>query len=477
METSEKYDVFISFKAKENDQPTRDAQIAKDLKEFLENYGVRTFFSDKDVKESNYSDSIDRALEEAKILFIIGTKKEYLESKWIKEEHNRFFNLKENPQRFIITETLIKLPTYLISVQFFKLEDPEFWDKIRNLCKDNNIQFNDSKYLKKLSSGESREIMQKFDELERTSKMLKPSVYKKVRIEFVETLNNVIENKVSVEVLNKDMISSISYSKKIQDALLPSKERLDEILNKENYFIFSEPRNLVSGDFYWVGKKDSKIIIAVADCPGYGVPGAFVTAMAIPLLNNIIIGKSITDTACILENLRKELIELLDLKELAVTKVYIDIMVISINPDDKIIEYSGSFTPPMYIFRQPSTHPESNTNFERNVQIDIKEDCEILSIGSDNFLVGYSTESFPFSKTRLEYKRGDMLYLSTDGYSDQVGGEHGHKFLSKKYRGMLLEIWDKPVQVQKEIISKVHLDWKGKREQVDDILVLGLRLV
>jgi serine phosphatase RsbU (regulator of sigma subunit) len=474
MENSEKYDVFISFKAKENDQPTRDAQIARELKEFLENYGVRTFYSDQDVRDSNYSDSIDRALEESKLLFIIGTKKEYLDSKWIKEEHNRFFNLKVNPQRFIITESAVKLPTYLITVQFFKYNDPAFWDVMRELCKNLNIQFNDDKYLKKLSSGEGLEIMQKFDELECTSKLLKPSDHKKIRKDFIESLNSIIENKVTVEVSNRDLVSGISNANKILESLLPSQEKLDKILKNDNYFLFSEPRKIVSGDFYWVNKLDSKIIIVVADSSGSGVQGAFVSAMAIPLLTNIIVGKSITDSDIILENLRKDFIESLNLKELSVPKVYIDIMVITINPEEKIIEYSGSFSPPMYILRKLIPHPA--TIPEKNVQIDIKEDCEILSIGSDNFLVGYSSESVKFSKTRLEYKGGDMLYMSTDGYTDQIGGDFGQKFLSKKYRAMLLKMWNKPIQEQIDIIQRTHIDWKGTREQSDDILVFGIRL-
>jgi serine phosphatase RsbU (regulator of sigma subunit) len=476
MENSEKYDVFISFKAKDNDQPTRDAQIARELKEFLENYGVRTFYSDQDVRDSNYSDSIDRALEESRLLFLIGTKKEYLESKWIKEEHNRFFNLKVNPQRFIITESIIKLPTYLITVQFYKFNDPVFYDVIRELCKNIDIQFNDDKYLKNLSSGEGFEVMRKFDELESTSKLLKPSDYRKIRTDFVETLNNIIENKVTVEVLNRDIISSISQAKRIQEAMLPSTDKLDEIFKKDGYFLFYEPRNLVSGDFLWVNRKNSNILVVVADCSGYGIPSAFVSAMAIPLIHNTVIGKSITDTAQILENLRKDFVEILDLKDLSVTKVYIDIMVISINLDEKVIEYSGSFSPPMYMFRKPPGQSENINEIYKNVQIDNKEGIEVVSIGSDNFLIGYSAGSMPFSKTRIQYKGGEMLYMATDGYSDQVGGEFGQKFLTKKYRGLLLKTWDKSMQEQKDNVQKVYLDWKGKREQSDDVLVLGIRL-
>lgn len=476
METSEKYDVFISFKAKENDKPTRDVQIARDLKEFLENYGVRTFYSDSDVRDSNFSDSIDKALEEAKILFIIGTKKEYLESKWIKEEHNRFFNLKVNPQRFIITETPIKLPTFLITVQFFKITDPDFWDIIRDLCKNINIQFNDEKYLKKLSSGEGRELIEKFDELENTSKMLKPSDYKKIKKEFIENINTLLENKVSVEILNREIITSISYAKRIQDSLLPSKEKLNELLNKDKHFLLYEPRNLISGDFYWVCKKDSRIIVAVADCSGTGVQSAFVSAIAIPILKDIVLNKSITDTALILDNLRKDFVELMELKELTVAKVYIDVMVIAINLEERTLEYSGSFSPPMYVFRKLSSPPTDISNLGRNVQIDVKEDCEIISIGSDNYLVGYSSELLPFSKTFLQLKTGDMLYLSTDGYTDQLGGDFGQKFLAKKYRAMLVKLLDKPMEEQMETIHKTHLDWKGTRDQSDDILVLGIQI-
>jgi serine phosphatase RsbU (regulator of sigma subunit) len=476
MENSEKYDVFISFKANENNQPTRDAQIAREIKEFLENYGVRTFYSDQDVRDSNYSDSIDRALEDARLLFLIGTKKEYLESKWIKEEHNRFFNLKLNPQRFIITESTIRLPTYLITVQFYKFNDPGFYDVIRELCKNVGIQFNDDKYLKNLSSGEGFEIMKKFDDLESTSKMLKPSEYRKIKTDFVETLHRIVENKVKVEVLNRDIISSISQAKRIQEALFPSTDKLDEILNRKNYFLFHEPKNMVSGDFFWIDRKDSRIMVVVADCSGYGVPGAIVSAMAIPLLHNIIIGKSITDTAQVLENLRRDFIEILVLKDLSVTKVYVDIMVISIHLDEKIVEYSGSFSPPMYMYRKLIIPSEGINDKYRNVQTEVKENVEILSVGSDNFLIGYSAGSMPFSKTRLKYKGGEMLYLSTDGYTDQVGGDFGQKLLAKKYRGMLLKTWDKSMQEQKENARKVHLDWKGKREQSDDILLLGLRL-
>jgi hypothetical protein len=477
MENSEKYDVFISFKAKDNDQPTRDAQIARELKEFLENYGVRTFYSDQDVRDSNYSDSIDRALEESKLLFIIGTKKEYLESKWIKEEHNRFFNLKVNPQRFIITESVIKLPTFLITVQFYKFNDPAFYDVMRELCKNMGIQFNDDKYLKNLSSGEGLEIIKKFDDLESTSKMLKPSEYKKIRSDLIETLNTIIEEKVAVEVLNRDIFSSISQARRIQEALLPSAEKLDRILNNENYFLYYEPKNLVSGDFFWVHRKESRTIVVVADCSGYGVPGGFVSAMAIPLLHNIIEVNSITDTALILEKLRKDFIEILDLKDLAITKVYVDIMVISISSDEKVIEYSGSFSPPMYMFRKLVVPSEGINDQFRNVQVDVKEGVEILSIGSDNFLIGYSAGTMPFSKTRLKYNGGEMLYMATDGYTDQTGGDFGQKFLAKKYRGLLLKTWDKSMQEQEDNVRKVHLDWKGNREQSDDVLVLGIRLI
>lgn len=476
MENTERYDVFISFKAKENDQPTRDAQIARELKEFLENYGVRTFYSDQDVRDSNYSDSIDRALEESKLLFIIGTKKEYLESKWIKEEHNRFFNLKVNPQRFIITESVIKLPTYLITVQFYKFNDPAFYDVMRELCKNLGIQFNDDKYLKNLSSGEGLELMRKFDDLESTSKMLKASEYRKIRTDLVETLNKIVEEKVSIEVKIRDINSSISQSRRIQEAMLPSAEKLNKILNNENYFLFYEPRNLISGDFFWVHRKESRTIVVVADCSGYGVPGAFVSAMSIPLLHNIVVGNSVTDTALILEELRKDFIEILDLKDLAITKVYVDIMVISINSDEKVIEYSGSFSPPMYMFRKLVVPSDGINEKFKNVQIDVKEGVEILSIGSDNFLIGYSAGSMPFSKTRLTYRGGEMLYLSTDGYNDQVGGDFGQKFLAKKYKGMLLKTWDKSLQEQEDNVRKVFLEWKGNREQSDDVLVMGIRM-
>jgi hypothetical protein len=450
MESSDKYDVFISFKAKDNDQPTRDVQIARELKEFLENYGVKTFYSDQDVRDSNYSDSIDRALEEAKLLFLIGTKKEYLDSKWIKEEHNRFFNLKVNPQRFIITESIIKLPTYLITVQFYKFNDPGFWDVIRELCKNINIEFNDDKYLKKLSSGEGREVMHKFDELESISKLLKPSDYRKTRAEFVEAINNIIENKVTVEVLNRDLISSISHARKIQEALLPSKDKLDDILKPDNYFLYYEPKNIVSGDFYWVHRTDTSIIVVVADCSGYGIPAAFVSVLAIPMLHNIVVGNSITDTEMILENLRKEFLEVLLLKDLAITKVYVDITVISINVNEKSVDYSSSFGPPMYMFRKPKNQAPNAGVSDKNIQVDIKEGIEILSTMSDSFLIGYAAGSMPFSKTKLFYEGGEMLYLATDGYTDQLGGDFSQKLLAKKYRAMLLKTWDKPMREQSE---------------------------
>jgi len=254
-------------------------------------------------------------------------------------------------------------------------------------------------------------------------------------------------------IFQKNQITdSIQYARSLQKGLLSQRKAIEKILPR--HFIFYQPKDIVSGDFYWVKKINESIIIAAADCTGHGVPGAFMSVLGISLLNEIVRRKEILKANQALEVLRHELKEALHQSD----KDYsynsgMDIALCVINKNKKLIQYSGA-NAPLYLVRNNKLVEYKPT---RNP-------------------IGLTPIEIPFLNHEIEYEENDVFYLFSDGYMDQFGGDDGKKFRSRRFKHLLLEIHNKPFESQKDHLKLSLMKWKGSRyDQVDDIMVFGFK--
>ncbi len=263
----------------------------------------------------------------------------------------------------------------------------------------------------------------------------------------IELQRDVIENK------NASITSSITCASNIQNAILPPRELMDKLL--PDNFILSKPKDIVSGDFYWMTEKDKKIIFAVADCTGHGVPGAFMSLLGITLLNEIVNIHGITRSDEIITALREKVIQSMQQNRKDVTTTDgMEIALCVLDRHNNKLQYTGGMSDLIYISGG-------------KLQI-IKADFMDVSIS-------YNFRS-QFKMNELDCKKGDVLYLFSDGYQDQFGGNYDKKFLRTHFYTILLEIHSLPMKRQKEILEKKLNDWMKNPLQTDDITVMGVRL-
>lgn len=266
--------------------------------------------------------------------------------------------------------------------------------------------------------------------------------------------NEEIRNQRDKIMQQKKMITdSIQYAQRIQKAILPQENFLNHILPE--YFIVFIPRDIVSGDFYWVSKKDDKIIALVADCTGHGVPGAFMSMLGIASLNEIVNKMNITRPDEILNQLRTNIIEALHQTDQgSVSKDGMDIALVSLDTKNNRLEFAGAHNP-LLLYRN----------------------SELVEIKGNKMPIGiHVVTSEQFTLHDIPTQKGDTLYLFSDGYIDQFGGEKKNKYKLKNFKTLLASIQPCPMNKQKEIIEKTFYEWKGSNNQIDDILVMGIRL-
>jgi serine phosphatase RsbU (regulator of sigma subunit) len=263
----------------------------------------------------------------------------------------------------------------------------------------------------------------------------------------IELQRDIIENK------NANITSSITYASHIQNAVLPPFELIDELL--PDNFILSKPKDIVSGDFYWLTEKDNKVIFTVADGTGHGVPGAFMSLLGITLLNEIVNIEGITRSDAIVTQLREEVVHSLQQSRKDITTLDgIDIALCVLDKQQKRIQFTGGMNDLVYIR---------------------DEKLEVLK--ADRFSVSVLLEdSGLFTMKEIDYRKGDVFYLFSDGFQDQFGGDQNKKYLSHKFYSTLLEIHKLPMKSQKEILEKKLYEWMKDNVQTDDITVMGIRL-
>jgi serine phosphatase RsbU (regulator of sigma subunit) len=256
---------------------------------------------------------------------------------------------------------------------------------------------------------------------------------------------------------NKEITDSIQYAKKIQEAILVEEQTIYNQLPES--FILYKPRDIVSGDFYWYHELEEGIMIAAADCTGHGVPGAFMSMIGSTLLNEIVEEKKITSPDAILNQLNIEVRRSLKQdEETSQSRDGMDIALCKINISSANLKYAGAMRP-LYIVRKLSEGPV----FE-----EIK--------ATKNPIGGkQAEEKREFILHDFNFNKGDTVYLFSDGYADQFGGPEGKKFMTKKFQHLLLSINHESMPIQKQLINQAFENWKGELEQVDDVLVIGVR--
>ena len=274
--------------------------------------------------------------------------------------------------------------------------------------------------------------------------------------------SNIIEQK------NLAITDSIRYAKRIQLATLPYKDIIKKDL--PHSFILYKPKDIVSGDFYAFAKKDEEIIIAVADCTGHGVPGAFMSMIGTNLFNQIINEKKITKPAEILNQLNIGIERALKQDE-SENHDGMDMIICSFNFKKNIFQYAGANRPLWMIRKTPIN--------SKNSDIEIFDKSELLEIikADKNPIGGFNQDQKdPFTNHEVEFTKGDLVYLFTDGLADQFGGLHGKKLLSKRLKDFLIEIKDESMQRQEILLDNYFEKWRGRHEQVDDVLMIGIKL-
>ena len=259
--------------------------------------------------------------------------------------------------------------------------------------------------------------------------------------------------KDDIEEKNQDIMSSIRYAQRIQEAVSPQKKQMDKVFSQ--HFVLWKPRDIVSGDFYWMMQKDGKAIIAAADCTGHGVPGAFMSIMGISFLNEIANNKDVHTAAEALNQLRTNVITSLNQEGAETdTKDGMDISLCVYDFDNMMMQFAGAYNP-LYMIRNG----------------------ELSIIKADRMPIGiHDRDKNPFTNMEFSMHKGDMYYILSDGYIDQFGGPKGKKFMTKRFKQLILDIHDKPMEEQKEILWQTILEWRGEIEQIDDIIIIGIKV-
>ncbi len=263
------------------------------------------------------------------------------------------------------------------------------------------------------------------------------------------------QNKIILEQ-SKEITDSINYAKNLQTAILPSDDKIKSFL--PNSFILYKPRDIVSGDFYWIHKKDNKIIFTAADCTGHGVPGAFMSIIGSLLLDYTIEDLNNFNAADILSNLKVKLVKTLNPEENK-RKVQdgmdMAMIVFTQNEDSISVDYSGAYNP-LYLIRNGILTEYKAT----------KMPVGLYQIGIEK----------TFINNTIDVHKDDLLYIFSDGYADQFGGKKGKKFKSKNLKQLLVDIHKKDMNKQKEILNNNFEKWRDSNEQIDDVLLVGIKI-
>jgi serine phosphatase RsbU (regulator of sigma subunit) len=268
--------------------------------------------------------------------------------------------------------------------------------------------------------------------------------------------NKIIEEKsLLVEEQHKDITDSIKYAQRIQQAILPPDKLWNNILPQS--FVFYQPKDILSGDFYWIEETTEHIFIAAADCTGHGVPGALMSIVNYNLLNRAVLEHGLTNAGAILDSVNKYLtLSLHQTYQESAVRDGMDVSLCVINKKTKKMDFAGAFNS-IYLIRNNA------------IQEFIPDKQPVGAFIEDNIK--------PFTSQSFQLLENDVVYMFTDGYADQFGGPKGKKYKYKQLQHLLLSSYTKPFDEQNQIFKSAINDWKGSLEQVDDILLLGYKII
>ena len=260
-----------------------------------------------------------------------------------------------------------------------------------------------------------------------------------------------------INIQNEEITGSIRYAGKIQRAVLPNIDGYEKYLS--GFFNLYKPRDIVSGDFYWMNEAQNKLFIAAVDCTGHGVPGGFLSMLGISFLNEIVIDlnrkKKYIRAADILNILRDKIISTLSQQGDKITRDGMDISLVVIDKEKKLLNFAGANNP-AYIIR----------------------DHELTKIDADRMPIGYNKKlnDIKFKDKFVKILEDDTIYIFSDGYADQFGGSHGKKFNARRFRELLMHIHKFPITKQKDMAENILKKWQQGYDQIDDILLMGIKI-
>lgn len=273
--------------------------------------------------------------------------------------------------------------------------------------------------------------------------------------ELYETLEEKVRQRtIALEKTHKKITDSVNYASRIQKAVLPNPENIAEFF--PDHFLLHKPHSVVSGDFYWIRQIDNKIIVTVADCTGHGIPGALVSMLGMAFLNEIVpllTFRSQLKAGDILNELRSKTKKAFKQSgKLSDQQEGMDIALCIIDPVQLQLQYAGAYNP-LYLIR----------------------DNKLIEIKADRMPIGVYQKEQPFTTNEMQFEHEDVIYLFTDGFTDQLDEKGRKKFNKKRFKNLFVEINKEPMSRQKEILIKRLEEWKGSFPQVDDILIFGIR--
>lgn len=280
---------------------------------------------------------------------------------------------------------------------------------------------------------------------------------KEQNTQILEANEELIVLNEAISKQNSEIVDSISYAQRIQTAMMPPEGYFNELLDES--FILYKPKDIVSGDFFWIKQVNQYIVLAAADCTGHGVPGAFMSLLGISYLNEIVQRREITQASEVLNELRRQIKQSLRQHgQPDESKDGIDMAICAIDLKTRTMQYAGAFNP-VYLIREEKGKP---------VLIEYK---------ADRMPLGYHQgKDRAFTNNEIKLEIGDTFYIFSDGYVDQKGGPDLKKFMSKRFKNLLLDIHEEPMFDQKTKLEKTLTNWMGNQMQIDDILVVGVRV-
>ncbi len=262
------------------------------------------------------------------------------------------------------------------------------------------------------------------------------------------------EKNRQVEEKNHEILDSITYAKRIQTAILPSSQLRAKVLPE--HFVLYEPKDIVAGDFYWLEETDDSIIFAVADCTGHGVPGAMMSVVCHNALNRSVKEFGLRDPGSILDKTRELIVDELSKEEEDIEiSDGMDISLCTWNKSTNEITWAGANNP-LWIWK--------------------KESQDMLEIKPNKQPIGKHFDMKPFTTHSVELRKGDRIYLITDGYADQFGGPDSKKFKAKNLKNLLVQISNEKINRQIDILRTTFFNWKGDLEQIDDVCIMGIEI-